>query len=157
MKHRFIDINKVATSYVQTTNYEFSGPFAYLKLRISDHASSFLRCSTCKKWLHMAFRNLETSIHRLHQSRFYYEFLFKTSLKQLRPRLSFQFQECRNRVPMTPTPGNNALSTSTKSNFKTYRKKDYVIPGPFAYFIHHLSEFIQVTLFHPHDAENDFV
>jgi hypothetical protein len=49
----------------------FSGPFAYLKHHLSESIQdAFFDAQDAKKWLRMAFRNLETSLHLLHQSRF---------------------------------------------------------------------------------------
>jgi hypothetical protein len=36
LKHRFIDFTKVSSHHVQKADYEFSGPFAYLKRNFRD-------------------------------------------------------------------------------------------------------------------------
>jgi hypothetical protein len=41
-KHRFIDFTKVLFSHVQTSDYELSGPFVYLKITSATfHKSLF--------------------------------------------------------------------------------------------------------------------
>jgi hypothetical protein len=66
--HRFIVFNTVVYEDVYKADYEFAGQFAYLKHHLRDFVQiAFLNVQNVV-CVGMAFRNHETSLHRLHLS-----------------------------------------------------------------------------------------
>jgi hypothetical protein len=71
MKHRFVDITKIAFQDVHKAVYEFLGPFAYLKLNKSDFIQvALFDTQGAENEYVWPLDILKTLIHRLHQSRF---------------------------------------------------------------------------------------
>jgi hypothetical protein len=70
LKHRFMDFTKVVYQDAQDADNEFSGRFVYLNITKATSCKSLFQCPGFRKWVPMDSRHLETSHHRIHQSRF---------------------------------------------------------------------------------------
>jgi hypothetical protein len=112
----------------------------------------------------MAFWHLETSLYRLHQSRFLRRpegrlwllraiRLLKTSLKRHRKNSFFRCPGCRNDFAWPFYTFKHRFIDITKFVFLDVQKADYVFSGPFAYLEHDLSDFVKAAFFDAHDAE----
>jgi uncharacterized C2H2 Zn-finger protein len=106
----------------------------------------------------MAFRNLVTSIHWLHQRRFFRRpegrlwvlmaiRLLKSSLSRLRPNRFFECPECRKCVRMAFRHQENRFIHINKVAFWDLQKTNYENAWPFAHLKRHLSDIIQMAFF----------
>jgi hypothetical protein len=167
LKHRLIDFIKYDFKDVQEADYEFTSPFAYLKHHLSVRQNILFRYPGCRKLFCLAFRHLETTLHRNRLCRLLRcaegailstqgHSPIKTSLKRFHESHFFRFRRCWKWIRMAGRYFETSLHRLRQSRFLRRPECRIWVLRAIDYLKHHLSDFMKGSFFDSRNAENKF-